>query len=54
MERMDEKESRQDLPPAAGVCAHIGFGADDAAAEVARDRLNTVLSTYRRLLTTEE
>lgn len=52
---MDEKENRQDRPPAAGaVCAHIGFSADDAAAQVARDRLDTVLSTYRRLLTAED
>lgn len=48
MEDVTDEEIR--LAPAAGVCAHVGFGADDAAARHARNRLANVLAAYRRAL----
>ncbi|MER5391378.1 hypothetical protein [Saccharopolyspora sp. NPDC002686] len=46
---MDEVEEAR-LPKSAAtraVCAHIGIGSDVREARVARDRLDTVLASYR-------
>ncbi|MFD0922772.1 hypothetical protein [Saccharopolyspora rosea] len=45
---MTDEEQRH--APAGGVCAHVGIGADDAAARHARTRLANVLAVYRRAL----
>lgn len=52
---VDEKEQDQ-LRAKSGtgaVCAHIGLGADNEQAKVARDRLAAVLAEYRRAINAE-
>ena len=53
---MEDKESAQLEAEAArgAVCAHIGIGAGDEQAKMARDRLADVLAEYRRVLVGEQ
>ncbi|GAB3285270.1 hypothetical protein GCM10027563_17940 [Parasphingorhabdus pacifica] len=45
----EEKQARlRDEVTGGAVCAHIGLGADNEQAKVARDRLADVLAEYRR------
>ncbi|MFD0490987.1 hypothetical protein ACFQ0O_32470 [Saccharopolyspora spinosporotrichia] len=48
-------EEKEELRANAGgwVCAHLGIGADDAQAKVARDRLANALAAYRARLVPE-
>ncbi|QGK68833.1 hypothetical protein GIY23_04080 [Allosaccharopolyspora coralli] len=51
---MEQQQQRREARTAGTVCAaHVGFGADDDAAKVARDRLAKVLAHYRRAFVTE-
>ncbi|QUH04715.1 hypothetical protein HUO13_31590 [Saccharopolyspora erythraea] len=47
----DEGELRTNV--GGWVCAHLGIGADDAQAKVARDRLTNALAAYRARLVPE-
>lgn len=51
---MEQEQERRDVRATGTVCAHIGFGADDDAAKVARDRLTKVLAHYRKAFVTDQ
>ncbi len=51
---VEQEQERSDVRAAGTVCAHIGCGADDDAAKVARDRLTKVLAHYRKAFVTDQ
>lgn len=51
---VEQEQQSRDVRAAGTVCAHVGFGADDDAAKVARDRLTKVLAHYREAFRTEQ